>query len=74
VLPNYIFDLRNECEKEHKQQEKETGVEQNGYQPLLSSQESHETITEESTDVIDDDAIGSEWTMLTRVRRPVTLA
>jgi len=72
MLPDYIFDLRNECEKEHKQQEKER-VEQNGYQPLPSSQEA-QTITEESIDVIDDNAIGSEWTMLTRVKRPATLA
>ena len=49
MLPDYIFDLRNECEKEQKQQEKER-VEKNDYQPLPSSQEAHETITEESTD------------------------
>ena len=36
VLPDYIFDLRKECEKEH-QQEEEERLEQNGYVLLLSS-------------------------------------
>lgn len=73
LLPDYIFDLRKECEKEH-QQEEEERLKQNGYQPVPSSQETHETITEESTDVTDANAIGSKGIMLSSVRRPATLA
>jgi len=73
LLPDYIFDLRKECEKEH-QQEEEERLKQNGYQPAPSSQETHETITEESIDVTDAKDIGSKWIMLSLVRRPATLA
>lgn len=73
VLPDYIFDLRKECEKEH-QQEEEERLEQNGYLPIPSSQETYETITEESTVVTDANDIASEWMTLSRVRRPATLA
>ena len=65
VLPHYIFDLRKECEKEHQecekehQQEKEQRLKQNGYLPLLSSQETRE----ESINVTDVFAIASEGMM-----------
>ena len=75
VLPDYIFDLRKECEKEH-QQEEEERLKQNGYLPIPSSQETYETITEESIVVTDANDIASEWIGMTlnRVRRPATLA
>ena len=78
LLPDYMFDLREECEKERKECEEEhkqdERLKQNGYQPIPSSQETHETITEESINVTDADAIVSEQMMLNRVRRPATLA
>ena len=74
MLPDYIFDLRKECEKEHQQEETER-LEQNGYLPLPSSQETYETITEENG-VTDANDIDNEWIGMTlsRVRRPATLA
>ena len=66
ALPDYIFDLRKECEKEHQQEEKER-LEQNSYLPLPSSQETRE----ESSNVTDANAIASEWIGM---RRPATLA
>lgn len=73
VLPDYLFDLRKEYEKEHQQEEPEN-ERQNGYLPIPSSQETYETITEESIVVTDTNDIASEWTALGRVRRPATLA
>lgn len=69
VLPDYIFDLRKECEKEH-QQEEEERLKENGYLPILSSQETRE----ESINVTDTNAIASEEMMPSRVRRQATLA
>jgi len=70
VLPDYIIYLRKECKKEQQEQEEEKRLEKNGYQPIPSSRE----ITIESTDVTHANAIDSEGTMLSRVRRPATLA
>ena len=69
VLPDYIFDLRKECEKEHQQEEEERSK-QNVYLPILSSQETRE----ESINVTDANAMASEGMMPSRVRRQATLA
>ena len=72
VLPDYICYLRKECKKEQQEQkeEEEERLEKNGYQPLSSSRE----ITIESTDVTHANAIDSEGTMLSHVRRRTTSA
>lgn len=69
MLPDYIFDLRKECEKEH-QQEEVKRLQQNGHLPILSSQETRE----ESINVTDINAMASEGMVPCRVRRPATLA
>ncbi len=78
LLPDYIFDVRKQCEKEQQQEEEEEKQRQkeqmnrrqgqNGYQHLPSSQELQDTITEESVNAND-----SEWVVLGQMRPSATL-